>query len=61
MERCDGRPYGGNCLCHKNEVPLQYSYLENSMDRRAWWATVHAVAKAVRHNWATNTFSAFCH
>ena len=21
---------------------LQYSYLENPMDRRAWWATVHA-------------------
>ena len=26
--------------------PLQYSYLENSMDRRAWWATVHRVAKS---------------
>ena len=26
---------------------LQYSSLEDSMDRRAWWATVHAVAK----NW----------
>ena len=25
--------------------PLQYSCLENSMDRRAWWATVHEVAK----------------
>ena len=25
--------------------PLQYSYLENSMDRRAWWVTVHRVAK----------------
>ena len=24
---------------------LQYSYLENSMDRGAWWATVHGVAK----------------
>ena len=23
----------------------QYSCLENSMDRRAWWATVHEVAK----------------
>ena len=21
--------------------PLQYSYLENPMDRGAWWATVH--------------------
>ena len=24
--------------------PLQYSYLENSMDRGAWQATVHGVA-----------------
>ena len=26
--------------------PLQYSCLENSMDRGAWWATVHRVAKS---------------
>ena len=26
--------------------PLQYSCLENSMDRRAWWAIVHRVAKS---------------
>ena len=25
---------------------LQYSWLENSMDRGAWWATVHAVTKS---------------
>ena len=25
--------------------PLQYSCLENSMDRRAWRATVHEVSK----------------
>ena len=24
----------------------QYSYLENSMDRGAWWATVHGVSKS---------------
>ena len=28
-----------------NGYPLQYSCLENSMDRRAWWASVHVVAK----------------
>ena len=28
-----------------NANPLQYFGLENSMDIRAWWATVHAVAK----------------
>ena len=26
--------------------PLQYSYLENSMDRGAWWATVRGVTKS---------------
>ena len=26
--------------------PLQYSCLENSMDRGAWWATVHDVTKS---------------
>ena len=29
-----------------NGNPLQYSYLENSVDRRAWWATVHGVTKS---------------
>ena len=28
-----------------NGNPLQYSCLENSMDREAWWATVNGVAK----------------
>ena len=28
-----------------NGNPLQYSCLENPMDRGAWWATVHRVAK----------------
>ena len=26
--------------------PLQCSCLENSMDRGAWWATVHGLAKS---------------
>ena len=29
-----------------NGHPLQCSHLENSMDRGAWWATVHGVAKS---------------
>ena len=29
-----------------NGNPLQYSCLENSMDRGAWWATVHGVVKS---------------
>ena len=28
-----------------NGNPLQYSYMENPMDRGDWWATVHGVAK----------------
>ena len=35
-----GRSSGGG---HGN--PLQYSHLENSRGRGAWWATVHGVAK----------------
>ena len=29
-----------------NGYPLQYSFLENSMDRGAWWTTVHVVTKS---------------
>ena len=29
-----------------NGNPLQYSCLENSMDRGAWWATVRGVTKS---------------
>ena len=28
------------------DYPLQYSCLENTMDRGAWWVTVHGVAKS---------------
>ena len=30
----------------ENGNPLQYSCLENPMDRGAWWATAHGVAKS---------------
>ena len=29
-----------------NGYPLQYSCQENSVDRGAWWATVHGVTKS---------------
>ena len=29
----------------ENSTPLQYSCLENSMDRRTWWAIVHGIAE----------------
>ena len=34
-------PLGGN------GNPLQYSCLENPIDRGTWWATVHGVAKSL--------------
>ena len=39
-----GRPPGEG-----NGNPLQYSYLENPMDRGTWEATVHGVVR-VRHD-----------
>ena len=36
-----GRSSGGG-----TGTPLQYSCLENPMDRGAWWATVHGVTKS---------------
>ena len=30
----------------ENGNPLQYSCLENSMDRGGWWATVHGATKS---------------
>ena len=57
-----GRSPGGG-----NGNPLQYSCLESSMDREAWWATVQGVSKSHiglsdeartgqldRHNWRQN-------
>ena len=29
-----------------NSNPLQYSHLENPMDRGAWWVKVHGVTKS---------------
>ena len=29
-----------------NGYPVQYSCLENSMDRGAWWTTVHGVTRS---------------
>ena len=38
-------PGSGRYPGERNGNPLQYSWLENPMDRVAWWATVHNVAK----------------
>ena len=37
LERSPGEGY---------DNPLQYSWLENLMDREAWWAAVHRVTKS---------------
>ena len=39
-------PRSGRSPTEENGYPLQYSCLENPMDRGAWWATVHGVAKS---------------
>ena len=36
----------GKCPEGGRGNPLQYSSLENPMDRGVWWATVHRVAKS---------------
>ena len=38
-------PRLGTTLGKGKGNPLQYSYLENSMDRGAWRATVHGVSE----------------
>ena len=38
-------PGSGRSPREGNGYPLWYSRLENSMDRGAWWATVHGVTK----------------
>ena len=39
-------PGSGRSPGDGNGYSLQYSCLENSMDRGVWWATVHGVAKS---------------
>ena len=38
-------PGSGRSPGEGNDSPLQYSCLENSMDRGPWWAIVHEVTK----------------
>ena len=48
---CNGKDLGlipglGRAPGEGNGYPFQYSYLENPMDRGAWRAVVHGVAKS---------------
>ena len=49
-----GRSPGGGYV-----IPLQYSCLENSMDRGAWGATVHSVTKSCASNLIPHICSLF--
>ena len=46
-------PGFGRCPREGNGCPLQYSCLENSVDSRAWQATVHGVAQS--QTWLSTT------
>ena len=57
VSACNAGDLGSNCESGRspgegNDNPLQYSCLENSMNRGAWQATVHGVAR-VGHDLAT--------
>ena len=39
-------PESGKFPEEGNGYPLQYSCLENLIDRGTWWATVHGVGKS---------------
>ena len=38
-------PGSGRSPGRRHGNPLQYSFLENPMDRGAWWATMHRIPK----------------
>ena len=52
-------PGSGKFCGEGNGNPLQYSCPENPMDRAAWWATVHQVAKSQTGLKRLNTHSTY--
>ena len=46
MQETQVRSPGWEDCGEENGNPLQYSCLENPLDRGAWWAIVHGVAKS---------------
>ena len=60
---CNARDLGsipelGKIPWEGHSYPLQYSCLENSIDRGAWWASVHG-SQRIRHDWTPNTFTKY--
>ena len=49
-------PGSGRFPGERNGNPLQYPFLENLMDRRAWWAAKSTGLQRVGHDWATNSY-----
>ena len=50
LKKCRFDPWVRKIPWRRKCNPLQYSCLENAMDRRNWWAAVHGVAKS----WTTS-------
>ena len=50
-------PGWGRSPAEGNGNPLQYSCLDNSMDRGAWWATVHGTTKDMTEQLSTCPFT----
>ena len=48
----DSIPRWGRSPGKGNGYPLQYSCLENTRDRGAWWATVHGVTKEINSEYS---------
>ena len=53
----DSIPRSGRSSGEGNGYLLQHSFLENSMDRGAWWAIESMESQRVGHNWVSNTFT----
>ena len=51
----DSIPRLGRSPGVRNGNPLQYSHLENPMDRGAWWAIQPMGSQRVRHSWSNLT------
>ena len=53
-------PGSGSFPREGNGKPLQYSCLENPMDRGTWWATFHRIARESDLTWRLNNHENVC-